>query len=374
MTDIAAIILAAGKGTRMKSNRAKVNFPIAGKTMLQRVVQTAQKAGCGKICVVVGYQMDQVMTSLIRSPKSECGEPEFSTPIVRSLKSEEGNRSGAGLSFVEQREQLGTGHAVQMAKQDFIDYQGDIFILCGDVPLLKAETLVNMYRRHGATGALATVLTAYLDDAGKYGRIIRDAGGMICGITEYKDATPEQRLIREFNTGIYCFNAFALFEALANIGNDNEQREYYLTDVIRILHDRESVVESVVLDDLMEASGVNSQEQLAELEDALYDSIRKHWLNNGVVIHNPASVVIGEDVMIGTDVEIGANCILEGRCQIGQNTFIGHNCLIHNAVIGTDCILDGNSIVSNCNIPPGSHLHYRNDVISEANEGNRYER
>jgi len=340
MTDIASIILAAGKGTRMKSIRAKVNFSIAGKTMLQRVVQTALRADCKKLCVVVGYQKDAVITSLAG----------YGSDDIR-------------LSFVEQFEQLGTGHAVLMAESEFKDYVGDIFILCGDVPLLSAQTLSKMHQKHRSSGALATVLTAFLDDAGKYGRIIRDDNGSISAIIEYKDATAEQRRIQEFNTGIYCFDSTALYQALSKISNDNEQQEYYLTDVIKILYQAGQVVEYVVLDNLLEASGVNSQEHLAELEDAYFNSIKKHWLNNGVVIHNPATVIIGEDVEIETDVEIGAHCILEGSCRIGYGTFIGHDCLIRNAVLGQGSVLDGRNMLINNALPAGRHLKFGENVI-----------
>ncbi len=309
--------------------------------MLQRVAQTAQKAGCEKICVVVGYQKEAVISSLTA----------YSTDIHQ-------------ISFAEQLEQMGTGHAVMMAESSFKGFTGDVFILSGDVPLLRETTLRRMYQTHSSSGAMATVLTALLDDAGKYGRIIRDDQDQICSIVEYKDASEEQRRIKEFNTGIYCFSATALFEALAQISNRNNQQEYYLTDVLQILYRNGRKVASVILDDLVEVSGVNSQEQLAELEDAYNAGIRKHWLNNGVVIHNPASVIIGEDVRIAPDTHIGANCIIEGTCHIGEGVLIGHNCLIRDSEIGKSATLDGCNVVIGAHIRSGQHLRIKEDVIA----------
>ncbi len=338
MKSLSAIILAAGKGTRMKSNRAKVTFPIAGKAMVQRVVETASKAGCESICVVVGHQKESVIACL------------------------EDNKR---LQFAEQNEQLGTGHAVMMAEPLFTDPDQDVLILSGDVPLLSAETLVNMRQDHQATGSVCTVLTAWLDDPGKYGRIIRDTSGQISSIVEYKDATDVQRSIREWNTGIYCFRCGDLFSALKRISNANNQREYYLTDVVSILNAEGRKVTGVVLENLVEVAGVNSQEQLADLEDQFVDSIRKHWLNNGVVIHNPRTVFISDEVVLEPDVEIHQNCVIKGKSQVCSGAYLGPGCYVENSHLSDNALLEGHNVLVDAHIPEGHILEFGEQVIEE---------
>ena len=338
MKPLAAIVLAAGKGTRMKSERAKVTFPIADNAMVQRVVDTALELDCAKISVVVGWKKDTVIGAL-----------------------DEDDR----LEFVEQKEQLGTGHAVQMAAKSLATFEGDVLILCGDVPLLSADTVRQLHEKHVKTGAAATVLTAVLDDAGKYGRMLRDDKGQICGIVEFKDASPMQRQIKEFNTGIYCYKAAKLFEALARISNNNEQKEYYLTDTLGILYNAGESVENVILEDLMEVSGVNSQEQLAHLEDVYLDKIRKKWLNSGVMMHNPSSIHIGDDVIIGADVEIGQGCILKGHSTIESGAVLGPHCIVQNSLISNDSILLGHNIIVDSFIKEQEVLEFGARVIEE---------
>lgn len=331
MNALAAIILAAGKGTRMKSNRAKVTFPIAGKPMVQRVVDTAVQINCDKIAVVVGYQKESVTACLEPDPR---------------------------LEFIEQTEQLGTGHAVMITEPSFKGWSGDVFILCGDVPLLSPDTITRLYEEHRASGAVCTVLTASLDDAGKYGRIIRDERHRVRGIVEFKDASPLQRAIKEFNTGIYVFKAEELFAALKLTSNTNQQNEYYLTDTLEVFYRQGKTISSVLLEDLTEVSGVNSQEQLAELEDAYVDKIRKHWLNNGVVMHNPATIFIGDDVVIEPDVEICQNTVIQGRTHIESGSYIGPNCLLNHAKLGIDCILYGYNVLDNAILHDGEIMDY----------------
>ncbi len=338
MTELAAIILAAGKGTRMRSNRAKVTFPIADKAMVQRVVDSASEAGCARICVVVGYQKDSVIACLADDKR---------------------------LEFVEQSEQLGTGHAVMMAQPLFTDPDQDVLILSGDVPLLSAETLRKMHQEHLATGSVCTVLTAMLDDPGKYGRVLRDAQGQISGIVEFKDASEAQRAIREWNTGIYCFRSGELFAALKQISNSNQQQEYYLTDVVAILYKEKHKIAGVVLENLVEVAGVNSQEQLAALEDQFVDSIRKRWLNSGVVIHNPQTVFIGDDVILEPDTEICQNTVIKGHSQICGGAHIGPGCLLDNTYVSDNAILEGHNVLKDAHIPEGHILEYGEQVIEE---------
>ncbi|MCB5261147.1 MAG: NTP transferase domain-containing protein [Candidatus Cloacimonetes bacterium] len=338
MKPLAAIVLAAGKGTRMKSERAKVTFPLADKAMVQRVVDTALELDCTKIAVVVGWKKDTVIAALNYNER---------------------------LSFVEQTEQLGTGHAVQMAMPALKDFSGDILILCGDVPLLFSETVRALYARHQSSGAAVTVLTAILEDAGKYGRMLRDEKGQIKGIVEYKDASDEQRKIQEWNTGIYCYQADKLFQALARMTNDNEQKEYYLTDTLSILYQEGEKVENLILEDLMEVSGVNSQEQLAELENIYVDKTRKKWLNSGVMMHNPATIYIADDVEISADVEIGQGCVLKGKTTIGSGVVLGPACYLENAVISKNCTLLGHNLVVDSLIKDYQTLDYGSRKIKE---------
>ncbi len=338
MSALAAIILAAGKGTRMKSERAKVTFPIAEKPMVQRVVDTALAMNCERICLVVGYLKETVISCL-----------------------EEDDR----LEFVEQKEQLGTGHAVSITEDLFKDSEQDILILCGDVPLLTPQTVTRIYQEHLSTHAACTVLTAFLDDPGKYGRMLRDANGKLYGIVEYKDASTEQRQIKEWNTGIYCFNSKELFRALKSTSNQNQQGEYYLTDVLGILYNEGKTISSVVLEDLMEVSGVNSQEQLAELEDIYVDKIRKRWLNSGVVIHNPDTVFIGDDVIIEPDVEIHQNTVIKGKCTLEKGAVIGPNCYLEHSTVCNDTILQGHNILVNAIIHEHELLEFGAHVIEE---------
>ncbi|PKN72490.1 MAG: GlmU protein [Candidatus Cloacimonetes bacterium HGW-Cloacimonetes-3] len=338
MNALAAIILAAGKGTRMKSDRAKVTFPIADKPMVQRVVDTALAMQCERICIVVGYLKETVISCL-----------------------EEDDH----LEFVEQKEQLGTGHAVSITEALFKNPEQDILILCGDVPLLTPQTVNKIYQEHLATNAACTVLTAFLDDPGKYGRMLRDADGKLCGIIEYKDASPDQRQIKEWNTGIYCFNAKELFDTLRKTSNDNQQGEYYLTDAVEILYKAGRTIASVVLEDLMEVSGVNSQEQLAELEDIYVDKIRKKWLNSGVVMHNPNTIYIGDDVIIETDVEISQNTVIKGKCNLEKGCVIGPNCYLEHSTVCNDTILQGHNILVNAIIHEHEILEFGAHVVEE---------
>ncbi|MGC9362295.1 MAG: 2-amino-4-hydroxy-6-hydroxymethyldihydropteridine diphosphokinase [Candidatus Syntrophosphaera sp.] len=338
MKDLSAIILAAGKGTRMRSERAKVTFPVAGKTMIQRVVDTALKLNCARIYVVVGHKKEAVAGCLAEDDR---------------------------LEFVEQAEQLGTGHAVMMAEPVFQDKGRDAFVLSGDVPLLSGKTLEKMHREHLESGAACTVLTAWMEDPGRYGRIIRDAANQMTGIVESRDATPEQLAIREWNTGIYCFKAGALFGALEKISNANNQKEYYLTDVISVRHEQGEKLATVKLKDPIEVAGVNSQEQLAELEDLYVDGIRRRWLNSGVVIHNPATVYIDDDVVLEPDVEIGQNCVLKGKTTICRDSCLGPGCYVQNSYLSDSCVLEGHNILVNAHIPDTHIVKFGEKVIEE---------
>ncbi len=340
MNKVGAIVLAAGKGTRMKSNKPKVTFNLAGKSLVERVVETASKLDSSLTCVIVGYMKDEVIKLVDKYDN---------------------------IAFAEQKEQLGTGHAVKIAKDVFQAFEGDIFILCGDVPLTSSETLKGLLKAHREQNAACTVLTHVIDDPARYGRIIRDAHGNIDSIVEYKDASDEERNIREINTGIYCFKKASLFSALEEITNDNAQNEYYLPDTLKILNERDEVVAGHVLDNFVEAAGINSQEQLAQLETEYYNKIKLHWLNNGVTIENPDSVIIGENVEIGRDVEIGANCVIKGNSVIKEKSVIGLNSLLINSEIGESSLLKGYNILIDKKIEDMTILGYQQSYFPGSN-------
>jgi len=234
------IILAAGKGVRMKSDLPKVAHMLAGKPLVEWVVTTAEHFKPEKILVVVGYKKDVVIDCL----------------------------SGFdNITFVEQKEQLGTGHAVYVTRENFKDFDGIVIILPGDVPLLREKTLENLIKIHDEKHAAATVLTVDLDDPTGYGRIVRNNAGYVEKIVEHKDASEEIRKINEINTGIFCFDSRELFSVLPKIGQDNSQNEMYLTDAVELLRKGGKPIAAVKVNDPVEVAGINSKEQLQELED-----------------------------------------------------------------------------------------------------------
>jgi len=231
---VGAIILAAGKGKRMKSGLAKVLHPLCGKPMLTYSVDVARAVGMGKIAVVIGHQAD----------------------VIRDTFRDE------GLIFVEQRKQLGTGHAVLQAKNTFRNYDGTILILCGDVPLLLPSTVKSLIENHVSGKATLTVLTTLLDDPSGYGRVIKGVEGEVLRIVEEKDASPDEKKIREINTGIYCVDSKFLFQAVEEIGNENVQKEYYLTDIVGIAWKNGFKTRSLIAANSVEVMGINTLDDL----------------------------------------------------------------------------------------------------------------
>ncbi|HEX2925284.1 MAG TPA: bifunctional UDP-N-acetylglucosamine diphosphorylase/glucosamine-1-phosphate N-acetyltransferase GlmU [Ruminiclostridium sp.] len=310
MSNLVAVILAAGKGTRMKSALPKVLHEVGGKPMVQHVLNSARAAGAEKNVVVIGFGAESVAQALHDQAE-----------------------------FVVQAEQLGTGHAVMQVRETLSGFSGTVMVLCGDTPLLTGETLKALFMAHKEAKAAATVLTAVMPDPSGYGRVIRDTKGNVLKIVEQKDANPDELTVKEINTGIYCFEKDLLFEALDHIGCENQQGEYYLTDVISILVNQGSKVWAVKTADSDETLGVNSRLQLAQAEKVLRLRKLEALMSDGVTIMDPDSTFIDADVSIASDTVIYPFTWLEGETQIGHGCKIGPNTRIQHTKIGDNVTL-----------------------------------
>lgn len=337
MSELVAVILAAGKGTRMKSKLPKVLHKIGGKPMLQHVLDAADAAGAARKVVVVGHEAE----------------------LVEAMVGEQ-------AQMALQAEQLGTGHAVMQTEAVLKDFCGTVMIICGDTPLLEAAELKKFYEDHVASQAAATVLTAFMDDPAGYGRIIRDADGNVLGIVEEKDAVLEQKAIKEINTGIYCVEAPLLFEVLATLTCDNVQGEYYLTDVLAKLNAMGKKVGGVATADSDMIMGINSRRQLAEAENIMRQRILNKLMDDGVTIMDPASTFIEKGVEIGQDTVIYPYTWLEGTTKIGEDCQIGPNVRLTNVRIGNTAELQfvyGHDCEVQDNVVIGPYVHLRPDTV-----------
>ena len=338
MLDFITVILAAGKGTRMKSKLPKVLHRAAGKPMLQHVIDAADAAGARRNIVVTGFGGETVRRAI-----------------------------GDSVEYVEQKEQLGTGHAVLQTKPLLGGEHGTIMVLCGDTPLLTAELLARFHEEHVQAGAKASVLTAIMPNAKGYGRVVRRDNGEVLKIVEHKDATEEERQIHEVNAGIYCFDAQALFSALAKVTNDNAQGEYYLPDVLSILRDAGEKIWAVTADDYESTLGINSRSQLAIAERILRRRKTEELMADGVTIIDPHTTFVDADVRVGMDTVIYPFTFLEGDTVIGEDCCIGPHVRFQNTVVGNgvkahyayvhDAQIDDNVDLGQFNhIRPDSHI------------------
>jgi bifunctional UDP-N-acetylglucosamine pyrophosphorylase/glucosamine-1-phosphate N-acetyltransferase len=348
MPDRHVVILAAGKGTRMKSDLPKVLHRVAGIPLIEHVLRLAEAVGAASVTVVVGHQADLVRDALAKRP---------------------------GLRFALQEPQLGTGHALLQAEPMLGRELGTVILLSGDVPLLREGTVQRLAGRHEASGAAATVLTAEVEAPDGYGRIVRD-GGRIAEIVEHRDATPAQRAIREINSGIYAFDLPGLFEALWDVGSANAQREYYLPDLVKIYRARGRVVETSTVADAREILGVNSRKELAELADILKGRTNDAWMEAGVTIVDPPTAFIGPDVVIGADTVIHPGVYLEGRtrigarCEIHSGVRIVDSTVEDGVVVNNFCVISNSRISSGARIGPFAHIRPDSHVGPEAHVGN----
>lgn len=334
--DIVAVVLAAGKGTRMKSNKSKLVHKIYGKELVKRVVETAEKSDIKDIIAVVGYKKEEVQKVL-----------------------------GDTVKYAYQEEMLGTGHAVLQAEEYLEGRKGKVVVLNGDVPIIRPETIKKLIEKSIKNKEYATVLTAIYNNPTGYGRIIRDDGGNVKEIVEEKDLSEEQKSNKEINAGIYCFDIDELLKALKELKPNNAQGELYLTDVVKIMNDKGLKTGAVIVKDNTEILGVNDRMQLELLTKVLKMRINQYHMQNGVTIEDMDNTYIYDDVEIGMDTVIHPNTTIKSdvvigeNCEIGPNAYIREGCRLANTVkIGSFVEIKKAVIGEGTKVP---HLSYMGD-------------
>ncbi|YCI77182.1 bifunctional UDP-N-acetylglucosamine diphosphorylase/glucosamine-1-phosphate N-acetyltransferase GlmU [Bacillus sp. R1-10] len=346
MSNRYAIILAAGQGTRMKSKLYKVLHPVCGKPMVQHVIDQVNQLQIEDIVTVIGHGAEKVQEQL-----------------------------GDSCKYALQEQQLGTAHAVMQAESVLSAKSGTTLVICGDTPLIKAETMKELIALHEQSQAKATILTAYADNPAGYGRVLRGEGGLVEKIVEHKDASEEERYVKEINTGTYCFDNQALFSALQKVSNENVQGEYYLPDVIEILKEEGEVVTAFQSSEFEETLGVNDRVALSQAEQILRKRINEKHMRNGVTIIDPLTTFIEADVQIGQDTVINPGSFIKGKSIIGQDCLIGPNTEISNCEIGDgtevlQSVVHESSIGSFVKIGPFAHVRPQSDIKDSVKIGN----
>jgi bifunctional UDP-N-acetylglucosamine pyrophosphorylase/glucosamine-1-phosphate N-acetyltransferase len=343
------VILAAGKGTRMKSRRPKVLHELAGRSLIEHVLVTVDRLHAESVTLVVGHGADEVRAALGSRPT---------------------------LQYVVQSPQLGTGHALLQTRPLLQGLTGTVLLLYADVPLLEASTLVRLVETHQATRAAATVLTAEFDDPYGYGRIVRDERQRIARIVEERDASAEERQIQEINSGIYCFALAPLFDALDQLAVDNAQGEYYLTDLVAAYRRQGLPVETLRLESADELRGVNSRVELAELSAVIRARKNRTLMLAGVTIEDPSSTYIDETVSIGPDTVIAPGVSIQGTTVIGSDCRVHSGARLLNVTLGDRVtVLDGSvitdsSIADEASVGPYAHLRPGSTLGQSARVGN----
>jgi bifunctional UDP-N-acetylglucosamine pyrophosphorylase/glucosamine-1-phosphate N-acetyltransferase len=341
---LAVAVLAAGKGTRMKSDLPKVLQPLAGATLVERVLASCKGLAPQRQILIVGHQADRVEQSLAHQP---------------------------GLEFVLQQPQNGTGHAVQQLLEPLSDFQGDLLVLNGDVPLLRAETIANLLERHRSSGAAVTLLTARLADPTGYGRVFADDADQVSAIVEHRDCSEAQRCNNLINAGIYCFNWRKLAEVLPQLSTDNDQGELYLTDTVAML----SPAMHLEVADADEINGINDRLQLSQCEAVIQERMRRHWMAEGVSFVDPASCTLSDGTRFGRDVVVEPQCHFRGDAVIGEGCRIGPGSLIDNSRIGDRVeivysVVRDAAVASDCAIGPFAQLRPGADLAEGCRVGN----
>lgn len=332
-----AIIMAAGKGTRMKSDLPKVVHLAHSKPMIIRIIDALNALNTEENVLILGHKKEKVLEVL-----------------------------GPDVSYVVQEEQLGTGHAVKQAVPKLENYQGDVLIINGDIPLIRKETLIDFYNEYKKENADAIILSAVFENPFSYGRVLKD-GNKVLKIVEEKEANEEQKKIKEINAGVYIFKSQDLVKALAQINNNNEKGEYYITDVIEILSNENKKVISYSLEDSMEIQGVNSKVELALVSRVLRERKNTALMEEGVILIDPANTYIEDEVKIGRDTTIYPNVTLQGNTEIGENceilsgtriidSKVFDNVRIESSVIEESIVENGVTIGPYAHLRPKSHL------------------
>ena len=348
MTNLHVVILAAGKGTRMKSALPKVLHRVGGLPMIEHVIRTAKALAPSSITIVIGHQGEALKTAL---------------------------SSQAGLTFVVQEPQLGTAHALLMTEPALKGASGTLVLLSGDVPLLAANTLKTLVDRHQAAAAAATVVTAVVDDPAGYGRIVR-SGEKIARIVEHRDATDQERAIREINSGIYAFDLDGLFDALRNIAAENAQREYYLPDVIALYRTQGRGVETQIVANVDEIRGINSRLELAAVGRIVRQNKNAELMASGVTIEDPATTYVDPGVTIGTDtilhpgVSIEGTTTIGGGCEIHSGARIVDSRLADRVIVNNHCVITESTLHTGATVGPFAHLRGGAVVSDSARVGN----
>ena len=341
-----AVILAAGKGTRMQSKLYKVLHKVCDRTMVELVLDSLSDLEMQEVITVVGHGAERVKEVL-----------------------------GDRTKFVLQAEQLGTAHAVKVAKDELKDKEGTTIVMYGDTPLIRSETINNMLDHHEKMNAKATVLTAIADNPFAYGRIIRDVNGNLVKIVEEKDATEQERKIKEINSGIYCFDNKLLFEMLEKVKNDNNQGEYYLPDVLGLIREKKEIIETYLCDDFDETFGVNDRVALAYAENVMRNRINTKHMLAGVTLVDPTNTyiapnaVIGRDTTIYPNVTIKSNTIIGEDCQIKPNSYL-ENVQIGNGVKVISSTISDSKIGDYTSVGPYSHIRNNCELGKNVRVGN----
>ena len=317
-----ALVLAAGLGTRMKSTKAKMLHNLCGKPVLGHVLDGLYKAGAGECFVIVGEQREAIRRI-------------FANP---------------GITFIVQEEQKGTGHAAMQAVPALEGLSGDLLVTYGDVPLVLPETYGSLVRTHRERGASATVLTSVYEDPGPYGRIIRDEEGRVRKVVEVRDASPEEKLIREVNTGIYVFEIEALLKYIGELNADNDQEEYYLTDMIEILTNNGEKVEAVAGAENIEVLGINSREELSAAASVVNTRKLKELMAAGVTFADPSNTWVEQTVTVGMDTVIGQCCVLEESTIVGSGVSIGPFTYLKDARVDDGAEVGSHSLIDSAKI------------------------
>lgn len=339
-----SLILAAGKGTRMKSELPKVIHKVNGVPMIKKIIDILDELKVQENILILGHKKEEILNVI------------------------------GDVSYVVQNEQLGTGHAIMMAEPKLKDFQGNILVVCGDTPLLKVETLKKMYEFHMKSRATTTLLTSIYENPFGYGRIVKE-NGKIVSIIEEKEASEQEKKIQEINAGVYCFNSKELWETLKKIDNKNEKGEYYLTDIISIQVKENKNVETYLLEDNLEVLGINSKVELAQANIILRERKNNNLMEDGVILIDPNNTYIEENVKIGRDTVIYPGALIQGKTTIGENcTILGNtriiDCEIGNSIKIESSVLEESILDDFVTIGPFAHLRPKTHLKEKVHVGN----